>query len=257
MIKIKTAQEIEKIIGAGKRLSSLFGELEQLVRANQSTLDIDTWITKALQERDMVTQTKGYMGYRHASCVSVNDEIVHGVPSATKILHPGDLVKVDVCAAWSGYCADMARCFIVPGSDSNKVASNLVTAAQKSLDEGIDKARPMNYLSDISAAIQRIVEDAGFGIVRDFCGHGIGKTMHEEPEIVNYGCPGRGPVLKPGMVFAIEPMITEKDYRVKMAADGWTASTYDGGLAAHVEDTVVITQDGPLIVTRTRERLKA
>ena len=161
----------------------------------------------------------------------------------------GDLVKVDVCASWNGYCADMARSFFV-GEPLTEEAKKLVEVARQALDKGIEKACVGNRLSDISSAIQHEVEKYGFGVVRDFAGHGIGKKMHEEPEVLNYGRPGCGPILKEGMTLAIEPMITAGKYAVYVAPDGWTVKTVDGSLAAHVEDTIAITNTGPIILTR-------
>jgi len=233
---------------AGKLLAQLFVELDQVIVSGKSTLEIDAYIASYLQAHDLVSQSKGYAGYRHVSCISINDEVVHGVPSSERKVREGDIVKVDVCASWNGYCADMARTFFV--GDVSADAKALVGAAYRSLDAGIEKAVPGAKLTDISAAIQREVEKAGFSVVRDFAGHGIGKKMHEEPEILNYGKPGRGPVIREGMAFAIEPMITQGRYDVYVESDGWTAKTVDKSLAAHVEDTVVVTSSGPQIVTR-------
>ena len=181
-------------------------------------------------------RTKGYMGYRYASCISLNDEVVHGIPSSSRIVCAGDLVKIDVCAAYQGFFADMARTFLV--EPINQKVQQFVNVAYMALDKGIDKAMAGNRLSDISSAIQQEVERHGYGVVRDFAGHGIGRAMHEDPEILNYGVPGKGPLLKKGMALALEPMITMKEYMVFVAHDGWTVKTVDGSLAAHVEDTV-------------------
>jgi len=248
MIVIKNKSSIRKMEEAGRLLSGIFNDLEPRVKQGVSTLELDAWIEKQLQAKGLVSKTKGYMGYRHASCISVNDEVVHGVPEAQKILKNGDVVKIDVCASWRGYCADMARAFFI--GDVPEKVRDLVTVAKQALDKGIQQARPGNRLSDISAAIQHEVELHGYGIVRDFAGHGIGKQMHEEPEVCNYGEPGEGPVLRAGMTLAIEPMITSGDYTVYVAQDGWTVKTKDKSLAAHVEDTIVITNDTPKILTR-------
>jgi methionyl aminopeptidase len=248
MIIIKNKSMISKMVTAGKILSCICADLKSFITEGISTLDIDTFVAQALQKNNMISKTKGYMGYRHSSCVSINDEIVHGVPSAQRIICDGDVVTVDICASWNGYCADMARNFFI-GNVEEK-ARNLVKVAQQSLDAGIQCAVPGNYLSDISAAIQKKVESNGYGVVRDFAGHGIGKSMHEEPELLNYGKPGEGPVLRAGMAMAIEPMITAGSYEVCIEQDGWTAKTVDNSLAAHVEDTVIITENGPLIITR-------
>ncbi len=247
MIHIKDKLSIQKMAQAGSLLSDILASVEQLVKPGVSTAEIDAWIELQLKAKGLVSSVKGYMGYRHVSCISVNDVVVHGVPRADCFLKLGDLVKIDVCASWNGYCADMARSFFV-GQPSD-VAQKLVDVAHLALKKGIDQARVGNKLSDISAAIQEEVEKHGFGVVRDFAGHGIGKDMHEAPEILNYGKPGRGPVLREGMTFAIEPMITAGKYHVYVADDGWTVKTVDHSLAAHVEDTIVVTSAGPVILT--------
>lgn len=249
MIKVKSRTALEKMQRAGGLLATIFENVERALVPGVSTLEIDALIERMLVERKMIGCSKGYRGYRHVSCISLNDEVVHGVPSAGKIVRSGDLVKIDVCASHQGYCADSTRSYLV-----GQVAADVrqfVKAAQRALDAGIAHAVAGNRLSDISAAIQREVERAGYGVVRDFTGHGIGRRMHEEPEILNYGQPGKGPVLAPGMTFALEPMITMGDYHVYVADDGWTVKTRDGSHAAHVEDTIVITQEEPVVLTRS------
>ncbi|HLW72903.1 MAG TPA: type I methionyl aminopeptidase [Candidatus Babeliales bacterium] len=248
MIHIKNKLSIQKMAQAGFLLSDILVSVEQLIKPGISTAEIDAWIESQLHAKGLVSSVKGYMGYRHVSCISVNDTVVHGVPRADCVLQQGDLVKVDVCASWNGYCADMARSFFV-GQPSSANAQKLVDVAHQALKKGIDQAQVGNKLSDISAAIQEEVEKHGFSVVRDFAGHGIGKNMHEAPEIVNYGKPGRGPILREGMTFAIEPMITAGKYHVYVADDGWTVKTVDHSLAAHVEDTIAITNAGPIILT--------
>lgn len=248
MIHIKNKLSIQTMAKAGALLSDILASVEKLIVPGVSTAEIDGWIDHQLQEKNLVSSTKGYMGYQHASCIAVNDEVVHGVPRSSCVLKNGDLVKIDVCASWNGYCADMARSFFV--GEPSDAAKKLVDVATQALNKGIEKARVGNRLSDISSAIQAEVERHGFGVVRDFAGHGIGKNMHEEPEIVNYGKPGRGPVLKEGMTFALEPMITFGKYDTYIANDGWTVKTVDGSLAAHVEDTIAITSGEPLVLTR-------
>lgn len=248
MITLKNTEAIKKMSVAGTLLAELFQDIAAHVKPGTSTLHLDGWIAQQLKARGLVSQAKGYHGYKHDSCISLNDEVVHGVPSQEKILQEGDLVKIDICAAWQGYCADMARCFFV-GSGNDKMR-HLVSIAQQALEDGIAQARSGNRLSDISAAIQKTVEKNGYGVVRDFAGHGIGTKMHEDPEILNYGKAGQGPVLQAGMTFAIEPMITMGSYKVYVEKDGWTVKTCDKSIAAHVEDTIVITQEGPQILTR-------
>jgi methionyl aminopeptidase len=249
MITIKNKLSIYKMETAGKALSDIFNEMSSIIEPGMTTLALDSWIATQLKKGGLHTRMQGYMGYKHVSCISVNDEVVHGVPRADCSLQAGDFVKVDVCASWKGYCADMARGFIV-GSVVNPDVQRFAAAAQSALDKGIAQAYAGNYLTDISAAIQKEVEAHGYGVVRDFAGHGIGKQMHEDPEILNYGEPGKGPRLRPGMAFALEPMITMGSYKVYVTQDGWTVKTEDKSLAAHVEDTVVITENEPKIVTR-------
>ncbi len=247
-IHIKNKVSIDKMRSAGKLLSSVMNEIGQNVVVGVSTAEIDFLFEKLMARVGLKAPCKGYGTYKHATCISVNDMVVHGVPSKDIILKSGDFVKIDAVGSFEGYCADMARPFFV-GEVSPKVRS-LADTAQHALDEAIGLVKPGIFLSDISAAIQNVVERAGFGVVRYFSGHGIGKSFHEAPDIPNYGKPGMGPILREGMALAIEPMIVEGSYEVKIAADGWTARTCDGGLAAHVEDTVVVTRDGVENLTR-------
>jgi methionyl aminopeptidase len=248
MIIIKSKIEIKKMRQAGNVLAELFSAMASIIYPGLTTLQLDSWIEQELSKRNLVSQSKGYNGYQHASCISINDEVVHGIPSKNRVLKEGDLVKVDICAALDGYCADMARSFVLGKSDES--VAHFVDVARSALQKGMEQARPGNRLSDISAAIQGEVERNGFGVIRDFAGHGIGRSMHEEPEILNYGKSGLGPVLKPGMTFALEPMITMGKSNVYISNDGWTVKTVDKSLAAHVEDTIAITEGDPLILTR-------
>lgn len=249
VIVIKNKAAIHKMRIAGHKLATIMQGVSERICPGVTTLELNHWIAQQVKKAEMVSRTKGYMGYRHESCISVNDEVVHGIPSKEKVLKQGDLVKVDIVASFKGYCADMARCFFVDGVSSEK-KQKLVSVAQVSLDKGIEQAVVGNRLSDISAAIQKEIEKGGFGIVQDFAGHGIGKSMHEDPEVLNYGQPGKGPLLQAGMTLAIEPMLTEGSHKVYITQDGWTVKTEDKSWAAHVEDTVLITYDGPEILTR-------
>lgn len=250
MITLKTADALKKMGYAGELLSAILKDISPRLQPGVTTLELDAWLEERIKIAGMVPTCKGYRGYRHVSCIAVNDEVVHGVPSK-RVLQNGDLVKIDICASYKGYCADMARCFIV--GPARREVSTLIAVAQQALDAGIAQAYAGNRLSNISVAIQRVVEEHNFGVVRDFAGHGIGKNMHEDPEILNYGTPNKGPLLQVGMTFAIEPMITAGNYAVYVADDGWTVRTKDGSLAAHVEDTVAITHDGPVVLTRMSE----
>lgn len=250
MISIKNKISVAKMERAGLLLQEVFDDIFSFIKEGVSTLDIDTKIAQLLKEKNLTSKALGYRGYKHVSCISVNDVVVHGIPTASQILCEGDLVKVDICASYDGYCADMARAYFI-GKPKPEV-EKLVAVAESALKKGIEKARVGNRLGDISAAIQTEVEKHGFGVVRDFAGHGIGKQMHEDPEILNYGKPGQGPLLQVGMTFAIEPMITQGNYKVYVAEDGWTVKTLDKSLAAHVEDTIAITADEPKVLTRSK-----
>lgn len=252
MIIRKNSYAISLMREAGKRLAQVFQDLHFQVIAGISTGKLDEWLEARLLKAQLHPECKGYGSpqFPAVSCISVNDEVVHGVPRFDRILVPGDLVKVDICASYNGYCADMARSYFVGGSALADQAARLVATAQEALDAGIEQARVGNRISDISWAIQKTVEAQGFGVVRNFAGHGIGKRMHEEPEILNYGKPGKGPIIAAGMAFALEPMITLGNFETEVDADGWTARTVDRSLAAHIEDTVVVTEQGPEIMTR-------
>lgn len=248
MITIKSKSALMKMQEAGRILATLFQALKDQIVPGISADAVEQWIQKELMLRGLESCMKGYRGYKYVSCISLNDEVVHGLPTADKVFKLGDLVKVDVCASWRGYCADMARTFEV-GEGSPEV-KRLIFATQRALDQGIYQVQSGKYLTDISAAIQCEIEQHGFGIVRDFAGHGIGKRMHEDPEILNYGRPGQGPLMRSGMAFALEPMVTIGDFKVYVTSDGWTVKTCDGSLAAHIEDTVIVTDQGPVVITR-------
>ena len=249
MIVIKDKVAIDVMRQSGKLLANIFDSVvAPMMKDGITSAAVDAAIEEAFLHKEMKSEVKGFMGYKHVSCISFSDEVVHGVPSSDKVFKLGDLIKVDVCSSFNGYCADMTRVFFI-GTPSKK-AQKFVNVAYNALDAGIAEAREGRRLSDISAAVQREVERNGFGVVRDFAGHGIGKKMHEEPEVPNFGKAGKGPILKAGMTLAIEPMITEGGYHVYIAHDGWTVKTRDRSLAAHVEDTVLITQGEPEVLTR-------
>lgn len=247
---IKSKDAIFKMKMAGRLLAEIFEKMQENIQPGVTTLMIDQWIAKQLKLKNLVSQTKGYMGYQHVSCISVNQVVVHGVPSQQVILKQGDLVKVDICAAWKGYCADMARAYLVAIVEPSTEIKQFMQTAQKALDAGINQAVEGNRLFDISYAVQQVAEQQNYGVVRDFAGHGIGKNMHEEPDVPNFGKKGTGMILRAGMTFAVEPMITMGSYDVFVMKDGWTVQTTDQSLAMHVEDTILITQNGPEILTR-------
>jgi len=248
MIVLKNKVEIDKMRVAGQALASIMKDVSSLISPGVITSEIDNFIESSMIKADLVPVCKGYCGYKHASCISLNDTVIHGIPSDQIILKSGDFVKIDVVGSYKGYCADLTRYFFV--GEPRKNALKLAEVAQRALDVAIASIKPGMHLSDISSIIQNEVESAGFGVVRNFAGHGIGKSLHEDPEVPNFGKPGRGPILEPGVTLAIEPMITERDYAVKVMDDGWTVKTVDGGLAAHVEDTVVVLEDGVEVLTR-------
>lgn len=247
-IIIKDKVAIAKMREAGRLLALVMETITSDILEGKSTWEIDALIEQKMLAMGLKTPCKGFAGYKHATCISVNDVVVHGVPSKETVLKSGDFVTIDIVGSFKGYCADMARCFFI--GEVSPVARKLAAVAQQSLDEAISLIKPGLRLSTISATIQQVVEKNGFGVIRDFVGHGIGKTFHEAPEVPNFGEPGTGPILREGMTLAIEPMIVEHDYHVTKLSDGWTVKTADGGLAAHVEDTVLVTADGFEILTR-------
>ncbi len=246
MLKNKLA--IEKMRIAGKRLAQVMLEIKEFVVEGASTYDLDAIFEAKMRKASLKPVCKGYGGYKHATCISLNDGVVHGVPSKEVILKSGDFVKIDVVGSYENYCADMTRPFFV--GEVSPLAIRLADVAQRSLDAAIEKIAPQVFLSDVSAAVQQVVEQEGFGVVRQFFGHGIGRAIHEYPDVPNFGAPGQGPLLQQGMTLAIEPMITAGSYEVVILADGWTAKTKDGSLAAHVEDTIVVTHNGVEVLTR-------
>ncbi|MCI7619988.1 MAG: type I methionyl aminopeptidase [Firmicutes bacterium] len=247
MIIIKSKQEIGLMREAGKVTGLILNELKELIRPGMSTMEIDRFVEKTVKAHGMTAAEKGYCGYPASVCTSVNEEVVHGIPSKKRILREGDIVSVDLVVEYKGYMADAARTYAV-GKISPE-AEMLIKTAEEAFWKGIEFAKPGYRLSDISHNIQTVVEGRGFGVIRDFVGHGIGSDMHEDPQIPNYGKPGKGPRLQAGMTLAIEPMICQGSYEVDVLLDDWTAVTVDGGLAAHYENTVVITDGEPELLT--------
>lgn len=247
MIIIKSKQEIELMREAGKVTGYILRELEKFMKPGVATIEIDRFVEKTVKEYGMTAAEKGYCGYPASVCVSINEEVVHGIPSKKRILRDGDIVSVDLVVENKGYMADAARTYGV-GTISPQ-AAHLIETAQRAFYEGIKYAKEGWRLSDVSHAIQSVVEGEGFGVIRDFVGHGIGREMHEDPQVPNYGKAGKGPRLQRGMTLAIEPMICEGDWELDVLLDDWTAVTVDGGLAAHYENTVVITDGEPELLT--------
>ncbi len=247
MIIIKSEQEIDMMRTAGQVTAQILRDLEGFIKPGISTKDIDRFVEEQIRAKDMIPSFKGLYGFPASACVSINDEVVHGIPAKKRKLREGDIVSVDIGATYKGYVSDAARTYPVGKIDPE--AQRLIDAARDSFFEGLKFCKVGYRLSDISHAIQQKVESEGFGVIRDFVGHGVGRSMHEEPQIPNYGVPGRGPRLARGMVFAIEPMITQGDYEVETLLDDWTVVTLDGTLAAHYENTVVITDGEPELLT--------
>ena len=247
-IVIKNKASVDKMRIAGRSLSHILEEVKSLIIPGANTFDIDAFIEQHMLQDGLKPSCKGYAGYRFATCISLNDVVVHGIPSKEIILKSGDFVKIDVVGSYKGYCADIARFYFV-GTPS-EIVKRLAKTAQEALDKAIENITIGKRLSDVSALIQQHVEKESFSVIRDFAGHGIGKAIHEPPCIPNYGLPGSGPVLQEGMTLAIEPMIAEKGCRLRIMSDGWTARTEDGGLTAHVEDTIVIGKNGAEVLTR-------
>lgn len=247
MIIIKSKQELDRMREAGKVCGLILRELADIIQPGISTLEIDRFVEKTVREHGMRAAEKGYCGYPASVCVSINDEVVHGIPSKKRHLREGDIVSCDLVVEYEGYMADAARTYAV-GSVS-PTAKHLIETAEKAFWNGIAYAKEGYRLSDISHAVQETVEAEGFGVIRDFVGHGIGSEMHEDPQIPNVGKPGKGPRLQRGMTLAIEPMITEGSWEIDVLADDWTAVTLDGSLAAHYENTIVITDGEPELLT--------
>ena len=251
MITIKSKQEIEKMREASRIVMLAHEEARKALRIGITTRELDQIIEKVFKENGANPSCKGYpKGSRNpfpaAACISINDEVIHGIPGDRR-LKDGDLVCIDLVCDKDGYFGDATRCYVI--GTGTTVANKLVKVAEESFYAGFKKAKPGNRISDISAAIQECVERNGFSVVKDFQGHGIGTEMHEDPGVPNYGKPGRGPRLEPGMTIAVEPMINEGNYKVDILDDGWTVVTRDGSLSAHYENTIVITEKGAEILT--------
>jgi len=251
-IPIKTRREIELMRLACRHVAEILLELRELVEPGITTLELDRWAEKAIGQRGVVSSFKGYdphglPRYPAVLCVSVNDEIVHGIPGRRE-LQEGDIVGLDFGVSSDGYHGDSAVTLPVGRIDAE--AQALLDATRDALWRGIEQMVPGNRLSDIGHAVQGRAEEAGYSVVRVFAGHGIGSRLHEPPWIPNYGKPGRGPRLMPGMVFAIEPMVDAGRPEVRMLDDEWTAVTADGSLSAHFEHTILVTEDGPEVLTQ-------
>jgi len=248
MIILKSPDEVAKIRVAGGIVAETIDTVLAAVEPGVSTADLDVVAEAFIREREATPSFKGYRGFHASICASLNEEVVHGIPSPKRILKEGDVLSLDFGAIWDGYHADSAVTVFV-GEPPSAEAEKLVRVTEEALEAGISQIRPGGRLSDISHAVQQVVEGAGFSVVREYVGHGVGRSLHEDPQIPNYGLPGRGPELRPGLVVAIEPMVTMGDWKTRVLADDWTVVTADGSLAAHFEHTIAVTEDGREVLT--------
>ena len=246
MILIKSGHEIELMRRSGRIVAAVLEKLRKKVNPGVKTAELDAVAEDAIRKMNAIPAFKGYQGFPASICVSINEEVVHGIPGGRRLAE-GDIVSIDVGVIYGGYCGDIAATYPV-GVVSEK-ARKLMASTKKSLEIGIANAVAGGRIGDISVSIQSFAEKSGYSVVRDFVGHGIGRQMHEEPQVPNYGEPGTGPALREGMVLAIEPMVNAGKSDVRVSEDNWTVVTADGLLSAHYEHTVAITDNGPEILT--------
>ena len=251
MIIVKSSREIELMKKAGQVVAKVFETLEPMCFPGISTYELNEKAEEIIFSSGCEAPCKGYYGYPAGICVSVNDTLIHGIPSKKIILHEGDIVSLDVVASYHGYCADATRTFIV--GIAKESTKKLVEVTREAFFNGVSKIKPGAFLGDVQEAIQKTAESNGYGIARDFTGHGIGAHMHEDPSIPNYGKAGTGPILSSGMALAIEPMFTEGRPQTRVLGDEWTVKTKDGKLSCHYENTVVVTENGYEIITLTEK----
>jgi methionyl aminopeptidase len=247
VIVCRSTAELERMRTAGRLVGDIITQVAARVAPGVSTADLDDLAEKLIADAGATAAFKGYHGYPATICASINDEVIHGIPSARRILNEGDIISIDIGASVDGYYGDSA--VTLPVGQVSEEAATLLRVTDEALYKAIERVRPGSRISDIGHAVQRYVEAYGFSVVREFVGHGIGQRMHEEPQVPNYGEPGRGPRLAEGMVLAIEPMVNAGKPAVKVLADGWTAVTRDRSLSAHFEHTVAVTANGPWILT--------
>jgi methionyl aminopeptidase len=246
-IELKSEKDLEKMRRAGRLAGRVLAELAKAVEPGITTKDLDRLAEKRIREAGAIPTFLGYRGYTATICASVNEEVVHGIPSAKKVLRDGDILSIDIGATLDGFVGDTAATYPVGKISNDRQA--LLDVTRESLEKGIAQARPGNRLGDISHAIQAHAESRGYGVVREFVGHGIGRQMHEEPGVPNYGQPRTGLRLEAGLVLALEPMVTAGHWKVKVLDDGWTVVSEDGSLSAHFEHTVAVTPAGPEVLT--------
>jgi len=248
VVTIKSEREITLMREAGRIVALAHREVAKHIKPGVTTAQLDEIVERTILSQDAVPSFKGYNGFPAAACISVNEVVIHGIPSSKKTLKAGDIVSVDIGAIYKGYHGDSAWTY--PCGEISPAAEKLLSATEGSLFAGLAFAKGGNRLTDISHAVQTFAEAQGFSVVRDFTGHGIGSQLHEDPQILNYGAPGRGITLRPGMTIAVEPMINAGRKEVKVLRDGWTTVTLDGSLSAHFEHTVLITETGYEILTK-------
>lgn len=248
MIILKSPEEIARMEVAGRVVAETLAAVRQSVRPGMTTLEIDRFAEDCIRKAGAKPAFKGYRGYPYTICASVNSEVVHGLPSADRRLKAGDIIGIDLGVVVDGYYGDAA--VTLPMGNVDGEALRLLRVTEESLERAIDKARAGNHLSDISHAVQSYVEAQGYSVVVDFVGHGIGRNLHEDPQVPNFGEGGKGPKLRPGIVLAIEPMVNAGCSEVEILEDQWTVVTRDGSLSAHFEHTVAITDNGPRVLTR-------
>jgi methionyl aminopeptidase len=249
LIFYKSMSEIDVMRKSGRLVALVLDHLSSKVKPGVTTMDLEEIALDLLKttEPEAIPAFKGYMGYPAALCVSINEEVVHGIPSKQRVIKDGDVVSIDFGVFYRGYAGDAATT-VIAGTKTPDT-ERLLRVTQESLYEGIKYAKVGNYLHDISAAIQEHVESHGYSVVRDLVGHGIGRNMHEAPQVPNFGEKGTGELIKPGLTIAVEPMVTMGSYEVEFLNDGWTAVTSDGSLAAHFEHSLAITSQGTFILT--------
>ena len=247
MITIKSKSQIQKLKDAGKIVAETHQLLKEAIREGISTYDLDQMAEQYIRKCNAIPSFKGYGGFKGSICASINSVVVHGIPSKDTILKNGDIISIDIGALYNGYHGDSAKTHGV--GDISEKDEELIAVTRQSFYEGFKKAVVGNRLSDISNAVQVYAEKYGFSVIRDYVGHGVGENLHEDPQVPNYGKPGRGPRLQEGMVLAIEPMIATGTYKVKVLSDGWTAVTLDNRNAAHYEHTIAITSGEPELLT--------
>ncbi|HOE68248.1 MAG TPA: type I methionyl aminopeptidase [Candidatus Omnitrophota bacterium] len=247
MVELKSGREIRIIGESGKILQKVFRALRPMMKQGVSGLDLDQAAEKVIRENGAQASFRGYRGYPATICLSLNEEVVHGIPDRRKLMN-GDVVSVDVGAKWKGFHSDAARTWTVGGVDDHR--QKLIAVTKDSFDAALAAYKPGWRIGDISEAVQKYVESHGFQVVREYAGHGIGRELHEDPQVPNYGKAGRGTKIEPGLVLAIEPMVTAGHYAVETLANGWTVVTKDRKCASHYEDTVAFTEDGFINLTR-------